>query len=139
MSKDEKITVEAQEVIELHHVRDGEQTKGWQHTHGMSKFNLPELEMRGVPGFLADAAARILNDVCNYMLNGEKRVREGEVMSIGERCRFRVVRAEPIAGYEDHYREERWQLVDVPCACAYCGKVTGESVEGDQPDINERS
>ena len=43
--------------------------RGWLHTHGLSVRGLPELETRNVPLFLGNAAAGVLNDFADYLLN----------------------------------------------------------------------
>lgn len=107
--------------IHFHHVISGDDTKGWVHTHGMDRLGLPDLEMRNVPGFLAESAAKILREVCNYMADSGKKVSVGEAMATSERTVFRFVTAEPIPGQENHYETERWQIIEVECQCEECG------------------
>ena len=112
---------------EIDWVIDGEHTRGWLHTHGLCEHGLPELEVRNIPAFLAEAAARLLNDVADYMLKSGNTVRVGETMSLSKRTRFRLVKADPIPGSENHYAVERWQLVEldaVPCECC-AGNLPG--------------
>ncbi len=99
----------------LHHVTG----TGWVHTHGLADLGLPELEIRGVPDFLAEDAARLLKLVARYMKTN--RVKLGETMATSPRTAFRFVKAAPIPGNEDHYEDERWQIVDVETACECCG------------------
>ncbi len=88
--------------IELHHVISGQDTKGWVHTHGMDEYGLPELEIRDVPGFLAEDAARLLNHVCDYMLDSGNVIKLGETMAVSSRSRFRFIKSEAIPGEEEH-------------------------------------
>jgi hypothetical protein len=93
---------------------------GWVHTHGMDALGLPELEVRHVPGFLAEPAARLLKEVCLYMRETGKIVRAGETMCVSERTRFQFVAPEPMPGEEDHYATERLQIVDIEPICDCC-------------------
>lgn len=106
--------------IDLHYVISGRDTKGWVHTHGMNQYGLPELESRDVPGFLAEAAAAILNTVCDYMLDSGEIVSLGQTMALSPRTRFRFMKPDPIPGEEDHYDVERWQIVEVEACCQDC-------------------
>jgi hypothetical protein len=116
------------ERIQLHHVISGKDTKGWVHTHGMDRLGLPELEMRSVPGFLAESAAKILRDVCDYLIESGNRVSVGETMAVSDRTVFRFVKAEPIPGQENHYETERWQIVESECKCADCRATSTETM-----------
>jgi hypothetical protein len=107
--------------IQFHHLTDGRHARGWVHTHGMVRFGLPELEMRGIPGFLAEDAARILKRVCDYMIDSGAKVSVGETMALSDRTVFRFVKAVPIRGEEEHYQVERWQIVEVEPRCEACG------------------
>ncbi len=111
------------EGLVIHHVIHGALTKGWLHTHGMDQYGLPELEMRNVPAFLIEPAARILNQTCRYMRQPGVVVKEGETMQFSADAPFRFVRSKPIPGSEDHYQVERWELVEIPTRCAHCGAV----------------
>lgn len=99
---------------------------GWVHSHGMDRYGLPELEVRNVPDFLAEAAARLLRHVCNYMLDSGRTVRAEETMATSPNTRFRFVRPEPMPGMESHYETERLQIVDVEGVCGCCGGPGGE-------------
>ncbi len=112
--------------IEVHHIIAGDSTKGWVHTHGMAEIGLPELEVREVPSFLAEAAARLLQTVCRYMQEPGVVVRLGETMAVSDHTRFRFVRALPIPGEEDHYEVERWQLAEIELRCDECGLTRTE-------------
>jgi hypothetical protein len=105
--------------VKLHCLTDGD-NKGWVHTHGMDVFGLPELEMRGIPGFLVEDAARVLKHVCDYMIDSGNRVCLGETMALSDRTACRVVRSVPIPGQDDHYEGERWQIVEVEPLCEEC-------------------
>ena len=108
--------------MKMHHVIG----TGWVHTHGMDKLGLPELEVRDVPDFLAEDAARLLRHICNYMQTGGKLVQLGEVMETSPRTRFRFVKPEPMSGNEDHYLVERLQIVGVGAVCECCGLTSCE-------------
>lgn len=94
---------------------------GWIHTHGMDRHGLPELEIRDVPDFLAPAAANLLGQVCDYMLEGGRAIKAGESVALGGGTPFRLVRAEPTPGTEDHYEAERLRLEDAEATCSCCG------------------
>ena len=98
--------------IYIHYVTNSN-TKGWVHTHGMDQFGLPELEMRAVPGFLAESAAKLLGFICDYMIDSGKKVSVGETMELSDHTAFRFVKADPIPEAEEHYETERWQVVEV--------------------------
>ena len=70
--------------VDIHWVTD----RGWVHTHGMDALGLPELEIRDCPAYFGEAAARILRQVCDYMLDSGKVVKAGENMGISERTMF---------------------------------------------------
>ena len=106
--------------INIQFVINGQDTKGWVHTHGMDQYGLPELEMRDVPGFLGEDAGRFLNSVCDYMLDSGSVIKLGETMAISPRTRFRFIKPDPIPGEEEHYEVERWQIVDVEGCCEEC-------------------
>lgn len=108
--------------VTIHHVTDGAVTKGWMHTHGMDTFGLPELEIRHVPSYFVDAAARILREACRYLQKPDVVVKVGEAMATSPQTTFRFVRATPLAGNEDHYHVERWQLVEMASECGNCGQ-----------------
>ena len=99
---------------------------GWIHTHGMAERGYPEVEVRGVPDFLAESAAGLIRHVCNYMLDEEVRIKPGETMETSPRTRFRLIKAEPLPGEEDHYLVERLQIVDVEQVCDCCGLKESE-------------
>ena len=118
--------------VQCDHVISGSDTKGWVHTHGMDRLGLPELEMRDVPGFLAESAAALLEHICDYMIDSGKKVSVGETMAVSKRTTFRFVKAEPIPGHDNHYETERWQIVEVECQCAECGAKEAEKGDHDE-------
>ena len=61
---------------------------GWIHTHGMAERGYPEVEVRGVPDFLAESAAELIRHVCDYMLDEMVRIKPGETMEIGQEADF---------------------------------------------------
>lgn len=119
-----KTKIDVQKAIDLHIVTEGHATKGWVHTHGMSKFKLPELEIRNVPLFLAGAAGNLVNDIADYLLNSGKKVSVGETMDVGGSLGLiRLQKSIPIKGDEEHFADERWEIVsamDGTCACPNC-------------------
>lgn len=111
--------------VMLHHVTDGP-AKGWLHTHGLAAHGKPELEIRGVPRFLGRAAAGLLNDLADYLLNDATApLAAGELIAWGAST-IRVVAGEPdeAAGYDPaHYESVRLVIEDPPdsgCECAEC-------------------
>lgn len=101
----------------LHHVTDGP-AKGWLHTHGLAAHGKPELEMRNVPLFLGAAAAGLLNDLADYLLNDAVApLVAGQLVQWGAST-IRVVAGRPDedAGYDPaHYDDVvRLVLVDPP-------------------------
>lgn len=132
-----KEDIDVKKVVVFHCVSNGEKTKGWVHTHGLAKFRLPELEIRGVPLFLAIPATNILIDIADHLLNSGKKVNTGETFSLGDHLSLNVQlrRAVPIEGMEEHYADERWEIVDASTGlCAECGINHGESGEHAQKD-----
>lgn len=109
-------------VLQIHMVADVDQRGPWVHTHGLEAFGLPELEIRGVmPCFLLPAAAGILVEVADYLLNGGRAVSLGQALALDEVTLVRIGRAEPLPGQLDHYGHERWMVVDVPTSyCPLC-------------------
>lgn len=101
----------------MHHVLG----TGWIHTHGMDRHGLPELEVRGVPDFLAPATAVLLGQLCDYMLEGGRVMKAGENVGLGDGRLCRLVRPEPAPGTEDHYEVERLRLEDAEATCSCCG------------------
>jgi hypothetical protein len=114
--------------ITLHRLTEGP-AKGWVHTHGLAAHGKPELEIRNVPSFLAAAAAGLLNDIADYLLNDAAApLVAGELVEWGT-VTIRVLEAGPDAerGYDpSHYDGcTRLVLVDPPdavCACDECAK-----------------
>jgi hypothetical protein len=105
--------------VEIHAVQDGDLTRGWVHTHGMFEYDLPELEMRHVPLFLAHAAAQVLQEVCDYMLTAPTPVLAGQTMRLG-RALLRFVTPVPIPGADEHYQHPCLQIVDADPVCDCC-------------------
>lgn len=104
------------EGVVLHHVLG----TGWVHTHGMTAFGLPELEIRDVPDLFVEAAAGILRTVCHYLKTPGVVVRVGETMALSPKTAFRFVRPDPIPGEDEHYRDERWRIVEIESSCDGC-------------------
>lgn len=93
---------------------------GWVHSHGMDEKGFPEVEVRDVPDFLAEPAAKLIRSVCDYMLDGGIRIRPGEIMQTSPRTSFRLITPEPMPGEEDHYAVARLQIVDLEQSCDRC-------------------
>ncbi len=114
--------------VVLHHVTDGP-AKGWLHTHGLAAHGKPELEIRRVPRFLGPAAAGLLNDLADYLLNDA-----AALLAAGERvewggCTIRVVAGKPdeAAGYDAaHYEGVRLEIEDPPDAESVCSECACE-------------
>ena len=103
--------IDVQHSIEIDLTRD-HKNMGWIHTHGMDKFNLPELEIREVPLILGQGAGAILNAVASYMINSGRTVKLGQTYQAkGELIPIEFTKLKPIVGTEDHYQVERWALV----------------------------
>lgn len=123
MSRKKK-KVEIQEVMEVHHVYDGDDTVGWIHTHGLEKYGKPELEIRNIPLFLGPAATYLLNQIADYVVNQNMDIKPGEKMSIGtgRPIFIQFEKLPPIQSSLNHFREERLALIDPPEAyqCAEC-------------------
>lgn len=129
------VVVDIRDHIDVHMVFDGDKTKGWVHTHGMHKFELPELEIRDVnPVFMMTAAGQLVNHIAQYMVDGIKPVKLGEIFAWGHhpgmRCRFKKL--DPIPGDEEHFTHERWAIVDIGTTeqvCEDCQRKV-EEVDG---------
>lgn len=129
--------------IQIHIVSTGVAEMGWIHTHGMSKFGCPELEMRGIPLYLMEPAASLLNHVADYMIEqrraGTRPVQLGHTMAVSRRTAFRFVKLDPIEGSENHYVEERWALSDEPMRgrCVECGDDHEHEPHDHDTDIDD--
>jgi hypothetical protein len=107
------------EGVRFDYVTNGDDTKGWLHSHGMADLGLPELEIRDVPSYFVGAGVELLRTVCHYLKKPGAKVRAGEAMVTGPNTAFRFVLATPIPGQEDHYQEERWRIEDIALRCQY--------------------
>lgn len=117
-NKEERTESPSEGKVQMHWVTD----QGWIHTHGMDAIGRPELEIRDCPSYLGEAAARILREVCDYMLNTGRVVKAGENMGVSPKTVFHFVQPEPIPGSEDHYEVERLLIVDTGGHCCdVCG------------------
>jgi hypothetical protein len=99
--------------------------RGWLHTHGLAAHGKPELEIRNIPVFVGAAAAGLLNDVADYVLNTTRPVAPGDLVRWGRvAVRLAEARPDPAGGYDpEHYVVPRLQLVDAPedpCLCDDC-------------------
>jgi len=117
--------------IKIHVVRL-DSMDAWAHTHGMAKFGKAELEIKGVPVFMAPFTGAILNQTCDYILNSARSVQVNEVMQIGT-SQFRLVAADPDPDhYKGHYDHARWELVDPDISgcgcCESCKKESGAAL-----------
>lgn len=97
-------------IATIHFVQTGEH-KGWVHTHGLCDFDIPELEIRGVPTFLMEAAAGILQTIALTTLNAEPgAVKLREDVATSAVTVFRLVKL-PLLD-EDAHPGERWTVVE---------------------------
>ena len=120
--------IRAEDFIMVHMVFNGDETKGWVHTHNMwDLFGLPDLEIRGVyPIFLMADAGRILNHIAQYMIDSKSGVDNAKPVSIGETMSLgfnRVVRFSspgPAGLHENHFKNPRWLVEEVPMKCEAC-------------------
>lgn len=132
-----------EELIHIHIVSTGNAEMGWIHTHGMNKLGCPELEMRGIPLYLMEPAAGLLNHIAEYMIEqqklGKRPVQLGHTMAVSRRTAFRFVKLAPIEGSENHYVEERWALSDEPMRgrCVECGDDHEHEPHDHDTDIDE--
>ncbi len=78
----------------IHAVHDGETV--WLHTHGLARCGVPELEMIQVPEDVASAAARLLNDLGEQLLEFET-PQPGQVFAIGQQLDLTIHPWETIA------------------------------------------
>lgn len=128
--------------IHIHIVSTGAAEMGWIHTHGMTKYGCPELEIRNVPLFLMEPASGLLNHVADYIIEqhreGKNPVKLGQTMAVSRRTAMRFVKLAPIPGSENHFLEERWALSDEPMrgACADCGEDHSNEPHDHDADID---
>lgn len=107
--------VNALRAIEVIGCSDGP-LRGWIHTEGMRAFGCAELEIRGVPLFLHPAAAALLTELADMILNGDP----SRPFLVGHRVqmggvRFRLVASEPLDGAEEMLAAApHWRLDDSP-------------------------
>ncbi len=124
--------LDARREIVLDYLTDGP-AKGWLHTHGLAAHGHPELEIRNVPAFLRIAAAGLLNDVAEYLLNDARvALLAGDLLHVGSSS-IQVLAARPDAqaGYDPSHYEGcvRLVMVDAPatgCECGECGECARE-------------
>lgn len=100
--------------------------KGVIRTQGHAAQGLPELEIRGVPLFLAPDATRLLGKVSSFMLANRDAIKLGDTMAVGsESARFMFEKLV--------LDENRWTLTDAAitgvCADPACTKNHAEIEE----------
>lgn len=138
-------THDIEDSIQIHIVSTGVAEMGWIHTHGMTKFGCPELEMRGIPLYLMEPAAGLLNHIADYMIeqqqSGRTPVKLGHTMAVSRRTALKFVKLPPIPECENHFLEERWALSDEPMRgqCAECGEDHEHESHDHDMDIDERA
>jgi len=116
--------------ITVHAVTDALPNGMWLHTHGMWALDLPELEVRDIPLFLAPFAQCILTEACDYIIEHPKGVKPGHTLTIGDTITVQFRHAEPIPDQPDHYKHEVWALVDPDdILCARCKNDNGGQVK----------
>ncbi len=106
-------------IAKLYIVSDGP-AKGCAFTTNLENFDLPNIEIRNVPLFLADGAFDVLNATAEYLLNTTGEVKLGQTLGLSDRCAVRFERLEPVEGSPP---EGRWTLTELPMACE--GEVHG--------------
>ena len=47
-------------------------------------------------------------------------VQVGETMALSPKTAFRFIRPDPIPGEDEHYQDERWQIVEIEPSCDMC-------------------
>lgn len=118
-----KKRIDPVEVIQIDAVTNGP-AKGWVHTHGLGEFGKPELEIRNVPPMFFGAAAMILNEIADYMLNdAPKPVLAGQTMQLGRsRLKFVKAEADEKAGYDlNHYETDVLKIESLDeTSCQHC-------------------
>jgi len=94
----------------------------WLYSVGMKdNYNMPDIEMRGVPGMLMRAAMSSMNEINTYRLSSEKPILVGQTVSWG--CGdIRVHQADDWNGRYQWRAEDMLRLMsrdtDVPgCSC----------------------
>src|SRR5579859_3731276 len=131
-----KSKIKSKSRITIHCVTDGQDTKAWVHTHGMSDHGLPELEIRSIPTFLSHEAATILTELGEYLSNTDMTVTLGTHLILWDDVIVSFRQSVPIPGEEDHFKDERWELIDVPvgCLCERCRlrRVWRDRTEGEE-------
>lgn len=113
------------DLVQIHLVTDGDDTKGWIHTHGMDALGLPELEIKGIPLFMGTAACALLNEFGRYMMeNPDRPVLEGQNIQMGPAL-FSVKECPRLSIDEGdgHYTVRRLELVDSPALIGHCHGV----------------
>ena len=117
--------VDIRDHIDVHYVGD----RRWMHTHGMDMFGLPDLEARGVPGWLVYQAARVMNNICDYLVHCGETVDEGDPFEIGDSI-FTLRPVKPYKGLEDHYETPRWCIMDFELKCDECDVGPEKQING---------
>ncbi|MFT3914386.1 MAG: hypothetical protein QM704_09785 [Anaeromyxobacteraceae bacterium] len=121
--------LDARSLVTLEVVCDGP-ARGWVHTHGLAALGHPELEIRGVPMFLGHAAAQVLGDLVDYLVNDATHpLLAGQNVGLA-RASFQVVEGHPdeAAGYDAyHYVDPRLTLVDLPPHPLDCDECVAEA------------
>ncbi len=93
---------------------------GWVHSHGMSRFGLPDLEARDVPDFLMEPAAGLLRDLCDYMIQSGQAIHPGEYVQLSPQTTVTLVQADPEPDDPDHDGIERLRVEGVQTGCEHC-------------------
>jgi hypothetical protein len=115
--------IDVQKEIIVHFVTDGP-AKGWVHTHGLTRFDKPELEIRNVPSLFMSSATSLLNGVADYMLNHTKKpILPGQNMGWDRATilHFHEGSADEAAGYNNnHYKTPVLTISALEPTCAHC-------------------
>ncbi len=99
--------LDAREQVAIH-LEKSEGDRMWVHTHGLSKFGRPELELLDLPSELGEAACRLLVDLSQQMIGGAV-LRPGE--RVGDPQSPLILRLGTIRS-EAHYGGPSLELAD---------------------------
>ncbi len=107
--------------IQIHYVTSGA-CKGWVHTHGLARYGRPELEIRKVPPLFATSAARMLNEIAEYLLESKRPMLPGHTMELGrDLLLMQEGKPDEAHGYDElHYRVPVLTVTAIEPECEFC-------------------
>lgn len=111
-------------VITVPHGEDGDEpvtpaTLFWVHTHGLYKhYQIPELEMVGVPPEFVPSSAEILNDWALYQIREGKQIKAGQTLQ--QEGSMVVWTAEPSPFPPKYAPMLRLRVTHVRFQCQHC-------------------